>query len=118
MEFKQQQQQERIFENTCVAVNIKTKKILAMQITDEHLHDGKALPELVDGLLKSDKTLGKLFADDEPMKVMIFLDVLETMDMPCIKIRKNSRFDGKKGTSLEIYQCWHKEMICKSGRIA
>ncbi len=48
-----------------VAVNVKTKKILAMQITDEHLHyDGKALPELVDGILKSDKTLGKLFADD------------------------------------------------------
>ncbi len=65
MEFKQQQQQERIFENTCVAVNIKTKKILAMQITDEHLrYDGKALPESVDSLLKSDKTLGKLFADD------------------------------------------------------
>ena len=27
-------------------------------------------------------------------------------------------WDGKKGTSLEIYQFWHKEMIYKSGRIA
>ena len=47
-----------------IAVNIKTKKILSMKVTDEHVHDSsKALPELVDGILKSDKTIGKLFAD-------------------------------------------------------
>jgi hypothetical protein len=36
----------------------------------------------------------------EPMKVMIFLDVLETMDMPCIKVRKNARVGWKKGNIL------------------
>ncbi len=48
-----------------VAVNVKTKKILAMKVTDEHVHDSKALLGLVDNIIKSDKkiTIGKLFAD-------------------------------------------------------
>ena len=47
-----------------VAVNVKTKKILSMKVTDEHVHDSKALPELIDNVIKSDKqiTIGKLFA--------------------------------------------------------
>src|SRR6185312_3687010 len=49
-----------------VAVNVKTKKILSMKVTDEHVHDTKALPELVNGVMKSDKkiVIGKLIADD------------------------------------------------------
>jgi DDE family transposase len=49
-----------------VAVNVKTKKILSMRITDEQVHDSKALPELVNGVIESDKqiTIGKLFADE------------------------------------------------------
>ena len=36
-------------------VNVKTKKILSMKVTDEHVHDGKMLPELVDNMIKSNK---------------------------------------------------------------
>ncbi len=32
----------------------KTKKILSMKVTDEHVHDSKALPELVENIIKSD----------------------------------------------------------------
>ena len=49
-----------------IAVNVKTKKILSMKVTDEHVHDSKALSELVDDVMKSDRlqiTMGKLFAD-------------------------------------------------------
>ena len=35
-----------------VAVNVKTKKILSIKVTDEHVHDSKALPELVDNIIK------------------------------------------------------------------
>ncbi len=49
-------------------VNVKTKKILSMKVTAEHVHDSKPLPELVDGIIKSDSMttaiIGKLFADD------------------------------------------------------
>ena len=37
-----------------VAVNVKTKKILSMLVTDEHVHDSKVLPGLVDDVIKSD----------------------------------------------------------------
>ena len=48
-----------------IAVNIKTKKILSMKVTDEHVHDSKVLSELIDNVIKSDKqiTIGNLFAD-------------------------------------------------------
>jgi len=72
------QQQERIFKNTHVAVNVKTKKILSMKVTDdEHVHDSKKLPELVENIIKSDNVtaIGKLLGDGASMKVMIFLDV-------------------------------------------
>jgi hypothetical protein len=39
---------ERISQNTYVAVNIKTKEILALEVTDEKVHhDSKMLKKLV-----------------------------------------------------------------------
>ena len=38
-----------------VAVNVKTKKILSIKVINEHVHDSKALPELVDDVIESDK---------------------------------------------------------------
>ena len=48
-----------------VAVNVKTKKILSMKVTDEHVHDSKVLSELIDNVIESDKqiTIGNLFPD-------------------------------------------------------
>jgi hypothetical protein len=52
-----------------------------MKVTDEHVHDSKALPELIEkNIIKSNdeiSSIGKLlFADDgTSMMVMIFLDV-------------------------------------------
>ena len=49
-----------------IAVNVKTKKILSIKVTiDEHVHDSKTLPELVENTVKSDSMaiIGKLFAD-------------------------------------------------------
>src|SRR6478752_5191652 len=36
-----------------VAVNVKSKKILSIKVTDEHVHDSKALPELVENILRN-----------------------------------------------------------------
>ena len=57
---------ERIFKNTC-NINVKTKKIHSIKVTDEHVHDSKALPELVEKSVKSDNVtvaIGKLFGDE------------------------------------------------------
>jgi hypothetical protein len=85
-----------------VAVNVKTKKILTMQVTDEHVHDSKALPELVNGVIKSDKkiTIGKLLADGAYDSNDIFKYLGDNGILPCIKVRKNARVRWKKGSIL------------------
>ncbi len=81
-----------------VVVNIKTKKILAMKVTDERVHDNKALSELVNGILKSDKTaIGKLFADGFYDGNEIFRFLSDNGIQPCIKVRKNARIRWRKG---------------------
>ena len=37
-----------------IAVNDQTKEILSIKVTDEHAHDSKMLPELVDEIIDSD----------------------------------------------------------------
>jgi hypothetical protein len=51
-----------------VAINVKTKKILSIQVTDKHVHDSKALQELVDNIIESGSVkvaMGKLLGDDD-----------------------------------------------------
>ena len=40
-----------------VAVNIKTKEILALEVTDEKVHDGKVMKNLVEGVLNSNHNI-------------------------------------------------------------
>ena len=88
-----------------IAVNVKTKKILSIKVTDEHVHDSKALPELVNDIIKSDSmtttTIGKLFAMMVPMiGNEIFRYLEDNGILPCIKVRKNARVRWKKGNIL------------------
>jgi hypothetical protein len=88
-----------------VAVNVKTKKILAMKVTDEHVHDIKALPGLVKDVIKSDNitpiTIGKLFADGAyDSNAGVFRCLEDNGIMPCIKVRKNAKVRWKKGNIL------------------
>jgi hypothetical protein len=89
---------ESVFENPHVAVNVKTKKILSMmKVTDdEHVHDdSKALPELVDNIIKSEDmstttTIGKLFGDGAYEGNDIFRYLGDNGILPCIKVRKRT----------------------------
>jgi hypothetical protein len=85
-----------------IAVDVKTKKILSMKVTDEHVHDSKALPELVDNIIKSDgmTTTGKLFADAAYEGNDIFRYLSDNGILPCIKVRKNAKVRWKKGNFL------------------
>ena len=88
-----------------VAVNVKTKKILSMKVTDEHVHDSKALPGLIENIIKSDSmttttTTGKLFADGAYEGNEIFRYLGDNGILPCIKVRKNARIGWKKGNIL------------------
>jgi hypothetical protein len=86
-----------------IAVNVKSKKNLSIKVTGEHVHDSKALPELVDDIIKSNKkiTIGKLFADGayEGNDIFRYLSA-DNGILPCIKVRKNARVRWKKGNFL------------------
>jgi hypothetical protein len=82
---------------------------------------------LVENIIKSNgmsttaaaaAAIGKLFGDDGAYEGNEIFRYLENNGiMPCIKVRKRMLEGyGKKGTSLEIYQFWHKEMIYKIGK--
>jgi hypothetical protein len=90
------------------SVDVKSKKILSMKVTDEYVHDGKSLPKLVEDIVKSKSmtTIGKLFADDAYMMVMIFLDICPQTTESCIvsNYERMLELDGKKGASLETCQ--------------
>ncbi len=86
-----------------IAVNVKTKKILSIKVTDEHVHDSKALPELVENILESDNVtvaIGKLFGDGAYEGNDIFRYLEDNGILPCIKVRKNARVRWEKGNIL------------------
>ena len=103
-----------------IAVNVKTKKILSIKVTDEHAHDSKMLPELVDEIIDSDNitTIGKLFADGAYEGNDIFRYLGDNGIMPCIKVRKNARVRGKKQIFRNLSVISQRKTICKNGRIA
>ena len=83
-------------------MDIKTKKILSMKVTDEHVHDGKALPGLVENIIKSDSVtaIGKLLGDGAYDGNEIFKYLSDNGILPSIKVRKNARVRWKKGNIL------------------
>ena len=85
-----------------IAVNVKSKKILSMKITDEHVHDSKVLPQLVEDIIKSDSmaSIGKLFADGAYDGNDIFIHLSDNGILPCVKVRKNAKVQLKKGNIL------------------
>ena len=93
-----------------VAVNVKTKKILSMNVTDEHVHDSTALPGLVDNVIKSNSmtttaaaaaaVIGKLFADGAYEGNDVFRYLGDNGIQPCIKVRKNAIIRWKKSNIL------------------
>jgi len=62
---RQMEYKKRLFEDSqCSCKYQKSKKILSMKVSDEHVHDGKVLPQLVEDITKSKYvTVGKVFAD-------------------------------------------------------
>lgn len=74
-----------------VAVNIKTKKIMSMEVTKENVHDGKILKELVEDVVsKNNNNIQKVLADGAYDSKDNFRYLDELKITPVIKVRKNS----------------------------
>jgi len=65
-----------------------------MKVTDEHIHDSKALPELIENIIKSNEIcpIGKLFGDGAYEGNDILRYMGDNGILPCIKVRKNAKF--------------------------
>jgi len=75
------------------AVDVKSKKIISMKVTDEHIHDSKMLPKIVDAIAKSKHvTVGKIIADGAYYDSnAVFKFLADSGILPCIKVRKNAK---------------------------
>ncbi len=70
-----------------------------MKVTNDHVQDNKALPELVEDIIKSNNmaAIGKLFAEDAYEGNNIFRYLSDNGILPYIKVRKNARVGLKTG---------------------
>jgi len=71
-----------------------------MKVTDEHVHDSKALSILVNDVIKSNNNIaiGKVFDDKGAYNSNDVFRCLTNNGMqPCIKVRKNARVGWKRG---------------------
>jgi hypothetical protein len=75
-----------------LAVDIKSKKILSVKVTDEHKHDNQMLPELVNDIPKENgKKISKVMSDGAYDSNSIFQFLANRGILPCIRVRKNSK---------------------------
>ena len=91
------------------SVDTKSKKILSVKVTDEHFHDSKVLPKLVDNIIKSkDVRIDKVFADGAYDSNAVFRCLADNGILPCIKVRRNANINKKTNNTFRnlsvIYQ--------------
>ena len=76
-----------------VAVDIKTKEILALEVTDEKVHDSKMMKKLVENVLKikpNKKKIKSLLGDGAYDSNDNFRVLNEKKIDPIIKVKRNS----------------------------
>jgi len=75
-----------------IAVNIKKKRILSLQVTSEQVHNGKVLPLLIDDItIKQNKVIETAIMDGSYDNNKNFQFLSFKGIQPAIKVRKNSR---------------------------
>jgi len=87
-----------------VAVNTKTREILALEVTDERVHDGKVMDKLIEHVLKSNDKghaikIKSVLADGAYDSNESFKHLEESKIQPGIKVRKNSIISAKNASS-------------------
>jgi hypothetical protein len=80
-----------------VAVNVRTKEILALEVTDEKVHDGKMMCRLVDRMLKQNNAVNikTVLEDGAYDSNESFKYLQEKKIQPGIKVRENSIISSK-----------------------
>jgi hypothetical protein len=80
----------RLLKDTYVAVDIKKKKILSLQVTSEEVHDGNRLKKLVDNASENNIDVKRVIADGAYDSKENFRYLFDNDIEAAIKVRKNS----------------------------
>src|SRR3954463_13619237 len=113
--------EERLSKDTYVAVNIKTnKEIIALEVTDEKVHDGKVIKQMIEQVLNNNHNIKiKSFLGDGAYDSNENFKYLQKKRIrPIIKVKRNSIISIKKnnkirnrevGFQIKDYHKWKKE---------
>ena len=102
-----------------IAVDIKRKRILSLDVTSEQVHDGKVLPVLIEDItIKQNKIVNTVIADgsydnNNNFQFLSFNGIKPT----AIKVRKNSRCRRRPIITLEIRRLRCRKIIYNNGRL-
>ena len=104
MDAREMECKKRLFKNSYCSRYKKSKKILSMKITDEHVHDKKMLPRLVGDIAKSKKSItlfGKILEDGAYDSNDVFECLADNGILPCIKVRsRNARVNKEANNTI------------------
>ena len=83
-----------------VSVDIKTKEILALEVTDEKVHNGKVIKQLIEQVLNNNHNIKiKSFIGDGAYDSNEnFKYLKEKRIQPIIKVKRNSTISSKRIT--------------------
>jgi len=102
-----------------VAVDIKTKEILALEVTDEKVHDGKVIKQLIQQVLNNNHNvkIKSFIGDGAYDSNENFKYLKEKRIQPIIKVKRNSIISNKNnkirnrevGFQIKDYHKWKKK---------
>jgi nitrogenase molybdenum-iron protein alpha/beta subunit len=102
-----------------VAVNIKTKEILALEVTNEKMHDGKVMKQLIEQILNNnhDIKIKSFIGDGAYDSNENFKYLKEKRIQPIIKVKRNSIISSRNnkirnkevGFKIKDYHKWKKK---------
>jgi nitrogenase molybdenum-iron protein alpha/beta subunit len=116
-----ERRKEELSKDTYVAVvNIKTKEIIALEVTDEKVHDGKVIKQMIEQILNNNHNIKiKSFLGDGAYYSNENFKYLQKKRIRTInKVKRNSIFSTKKnnkirnrevGFQIKDYHKWKKK---------
>jgi hypothetical protein len=92
-----ERRKEELSKDTYVAVNIKTKEIIALEVTDEKVHDGKVIKQMIEQILNNNHNIKiKSFLGDGAYDSKEnFKYLKEKRIRPIIKVKMNYIISSK-----------------------
>ena len=111
------QERIKVIQKIHIAVNIRTKEILALEVTDEKVHDGKVMIKLIEHILKRndnrDIEIKSVLCDGSYDSNKNFKYLQKKKIRPVIKVRRNSISSLKNNSLRNREVCYQLKDLLK-----